>query len=101
MGLMDWNFVFSFIGAISALALLFGGIFAGIIWLIKFVQDPIKKDIDHIKKDLSNHITDTNKKIDKLDNKMDKLETELKAGQSRLEADIKELKDLILKNIKQ
>ena len=84
---MEWNFVFGLIGAISALALLFGGIFAGIIWLIKFVQEPIKKDINHIKQDLSNHITDTNKKIDKL-------EKELKDGQ-------KELKDLILKHIKQ
>ena len=87
---MEWNFIFGLIGAISALALLFGGIFAGIIWLIKFVQEPIKKDLSHIKKDLSNHITDTNKRIEKL-------EAGFKASLNKVEIELKELKNLILK----
>ena len=55
-----------------------GGFFA---FIVKLMQAPIKKDIENIKENLNNHITD------------------LKAGQAKLETDLRDLRNLILKKL--
>ena len=65
---------------------------AGNAFLIKLFLKPIETKIDNIEKVLSNHITDTNKKIDEV-------KAEVKAGQAKVETEIKELRDLILKKL--
>ena len=79
---MDWSFIFGLASAISTLVLLIGGIFAGIIWLIKFVLRPVEKDIDHIKSDIKTLKegqkelkTDFNSRLDKIELKIDSLKT--------------------------